>query len=210
MTFADVRLNISGASVSRGDRIIVDDFSLSVKSKDLVWLRGTNGVGKTSLLRIAAGLARPDTGEITRTFGGAAVTAPQITAFQGHRDAVKPSLSVYENLVFWARLSGRSETVDRALLKVGLTGREGQKAGTLSAGQIRRLALAQLWVSQKPLWIMDEPAAAIDLSGQAVIDDLIAEHIAGGGAIILASHAAPPQRAGIRFVTLHAPEEARL
>ena len=181
---------------------------MTVSGGDLVWLRGTNGVGKTSLLRMAAGMARPDAGTVNRMLDGVPASAAALTGFQGHKDAVKPSLSVLENLMFWARLAGASDLAQTALVTVGLMGRESQRAGTLSAGQSRRLALAQLYVSRKPLWIMDEPAAAIDSAGQSVINDLIDEHINAGGAVILASHAAPPAGRGIRFVTLSSPEEA--
>ncbi len=204
MTFAAFTLDICGVSVSRGARAIVERFDLTVSGSELVWLRGTNGVGKTSLLRMAAGLSRPDAGSVTRTLGGAAVSASVLTGFQGHRDAIKPSLTVHENIAFWAGLSG-SPDAEAALAKVELTGREDQKAGTLSAGQSRRLALAQLWVSQKPLWIMDEPAAAIDVAGQKIIDDLITQHVRNRGAVMLASHAAPRGLTEkVRFITLSA------
>lgn len=168
-------------------------------------MRGTNGVGKTSLLRIAAGLARPDAGTIRRTLDGHDVNAAQITGFQGHKDALKPNLTVLENIAFWARLSGRNDSIDSALQRAGIAGRNDQKAGTLSAGQSRRLTLAQLWASNKPFWVLDEPAAAIDASGQGIIEDMIAEHRARGGAVMLASHDAPGALTdNMRFVTLSA------
>lgn len=205
MTFAALTLDITGASVSRGTRVIVTDFSLTVRNGEIVWLRGTNGVGKTSLLRMAAGLARPDVGTLTRTLGGTSVNAAQFTGFQGHKDPLKPSLTVLENIRFWAKLAGNKRAIAEALQRVGLTGRDSQAAGTLSAGQSRRLALAQLWVSRKPLWILDEPAAAIDSVGQRIIDDLIKEHTQNGGAVMLASHAAPSSMTDkMRFVTLSA------
>lgn len=203
MEFAPLSLIMDSVRVTRGERAIVEDFSLSIASGDLVWLRGANGVGKTSLLRIAAGLARPDAGSVSRIYGGNAVSPSDVTGFQGHKDAIKPGLSVIENIRFWAKLAGAKSRVKDALNTVGLTGRERQPAGTLSAGQSRRLALAQLWISDKPLWILDEPAAAIDTDGQALIDNLVISHIARGGAVMLASHAAPRKLTDkARYLTL--------
>ncbi|MEE9346778.1 MAG: heme ABC exporter ATP-binding protein CcmA [Robiginitomaculum sp.] len=184
-------LEFNRVSLARGPRPIVDGFSLEVKGGDLVWLRGDNGMGKTSLLRLAAGFLKPQDGQMLWSQNGHAVNPASICAFQGHRDALKPNLTIAENLSFWGELYGQQTAIEDAISRVNLSAQSGQKAGTLSAGQSRRAALAHLQIANKPIWIMDEPGAAIDASGTELIDDLIRSHIEKGGAALLASHAAP-------------------
>lgn len=184
-------LEIRDLSLERGDMPILSAFNLSVTPGDMVWVKGSNGIGKTSLLKCCAGLLRQSGGQILwdgvdtnkRNFG--------YGAYLGHLDAHKPDLTSTENLQFWQTLYESPQEIDMCLKKVGLWKQRGQMAKTLSAGQSRRLSLARLLLSNAPLWILDEPAAVMDEKGRALIHDLLNEHIAANGCVLLASHGAP-------------------
>lgn len=183
-----VLLRLENLTVSRGESVLVSDFDLTVSEGDLIWLSGANGIGKTTLLRAMAGLLRPDAGgvdfaELPNKQGA--------IGFQSHKDALKPTLTTRENIKFWAALTGNESRVDPAITRLGLESFADRPSRTLSAGQSRRAALAQLWVQSKPIWILDEPGAAIDRDGTVLIDSLITERLTTGGAVILASHAPP-------------------
>ena len=181
-------LTLDTVTLSRGEVTLISELSLSVAAGELLWLRGANGVGKTSLLRLMAGLLRPDSGSVTYKD---AMSAGNVIALQSHTDALKPDFTVHENIAFWAKVANRSRLTHEALTRLDLAALADRPARTLSAGQSRRAALAQLWISGKALWIMDEPSAAMDLSGSAIIDALLTDHLANGGAAIIASHAEP-------------------
>ncbi len=167
---------------------LYSDLTFSLISGDVMWIQGRNGIGKTTLLRQAAGLSRAETGDIFWQCDENICRAADIIAYQSHSNALKPSLSVTEELSFWSELSGFSGSLNTVLERVGLGGKTMLRTRALSAGQKRRLAIARLIVSGKPLWIMDEPAAAMDAAGQTLIYDVIDEHITQGGAVIIASH----------------------
>lgn len=200
-----VLLRLRDITISRGESVLVSGFDLTVSVGDLIWLSGANGIGKTTLLRAMAGLLRPDKGQIEFLHNA---NERGLVGFQSHKDALKSTLTARENIGFWAALTGNKARVETAISRLGLESFADRPSRTLSAGQSRRVALAQLWVQDKPIWILDEPAAAIDRDGTALIDSLITERLSTGGAVILASHAAPRALAPqARQITL-SPSEA--
>ncbi|MDR2872595.1 MAG: heme ABC exporter ATP-binding protein CcmA [Xanthomonadaceae bacterium] len=174
------------------------DFAVDIGEALLV--QGDNGVGKTTLLRVLAGLLQADTGQIQ--IEGAPVTPglrANAIAYLGHLPGLKADLSVAENLAFLCRLHGQrsSQNPNDALHIVGLTGYEDTPARQLSAGQKKRLSLARMWLSPAPLWLMDEPYANLDLDGINLVNRMISAHLRAQGAALVTTHgayAAPPVR----------------
>lgn len=178
----------------RGGRLVFTGLGFSVASGGAVVLRGPNGSGKTTLLRLMAGLARPIAGRLN--WSGAALADPEAHGrhlrFIGHLDAIKPAFTVRENLAFWADFWGTRETalVVKAMEAFGLAALADFPARLLSAGQRHRLALARLIASPAPLWLLDEPANALDDRSLNALTQTIADHRARGGMVVLASHGA--------------------
>jgi len=176
---------------TRGERRLFDGLSFRVRAGQALAVEGANGAGKSSLLRILAGFLSPASGRITLTQDGkdnddAEERGKQI-GWLGHLDGLKPQLTVAEQLAFFAGLYGRKAD-SAALEQVGLARQAELPCRYLSAGQRRRLALARLVVSERPLWLLDEPFAALDASGQALVAQLMARHCGQGGLIIAATH----------------------
>ena len=176
-------------TVSRGQRLLFENLDLVVGAGSCLFVRGPNGAGKSSLLLALAGIVRPDAGEIDYVAPDAEERERHIH-FVGHLSAVKGRLTLSENLEFWAATYGRpglSPVV--ALERVGLGGLGAIEAGHLSAGQTRRLALARLLVAERPIWLLDEPTAALDAAGEALVGDLLSEHCGRNrGMAIVATH----------------------
>jgi heme exporter protein A len=150
---------------------------------------GPNGSGKTSLLRLIAGLLVPADGSIALEGGDAEMTIAEQAHYLGHRDALKPALSVLENLNFWRDFLGGTASESRAALElVGLDHTSHLPAAYLSAGQRRRLSLARLLAVKRPIWLLDEPTAALDAVGQVIFVGLMGDHLARDGLIIAATH----------------------
>lgn len=175
---------------SRNGAAVFGPLALRIEAGEVLLLRGDNGAGKTSLLRVLAGLLRADAGRVE--------TAATL-AFLGHAPGLKAELSAVENLEAACGIAGRREgrTLSAALENVGLGGCDDALFRQLSAGQKKRLALARLWLSPAALWLLDEPYANLDLDGIALVDRLLAEHLQGGGGALLSTHgalAAPPVR----------------
>ena len=158
-------------------------------SGEVLAVTGANGSGKTSLLRLIAGLLAPAEGAIALEGGESELTVAEQTHYLGHRDALKPALSVVENLAFWRDFFG-GEVFDPAdsLNAVGLGHTANLPAAYLSAGQRRRLSLARLLVIRRPVWLLDEPTAALDAAGQQLLATLLRDHLARGGLIVAATH----------------------
>jgi heme exporter protein A len=176
---------------TRGDRILFENLSFRVKAGQALAVEGANGAGKTSLLRLIAGFLSPAAGRlILQDAQGESDDAEERgkkIGWLGHQDGLKPQLTVQEQLTFWAALyRGTANTM--VLEQVGMARQADLPCRYLSAGQKRRLALARLLVSQRPLWLLDEPFAALDTSGQALIAQLMALHCGQGGIIIAATH----------------------
>lgn len=178
----------------RGTRLLFKNLDLMVEPGQIVWVRGQNGRGKTSLLRLVAGLSTPEQGEIL--WGGvpvrrAADYCGQLV-FIGHTNALKEDLTVTEALQFLLHLHGRArsgEAVHAALERMGLQGRRGAMVRTLSQGQRRRVALSRLALEDGPsTWILDEPFDSLDVHGLDRLNSLLSEHMQRGGRVLLTSH----------------------
>lgn len=179
----------------RGERIVFAGLSFRVAAGGTLIVLGRNGAGKSSLLRLVAGLLRPAAGTITLGESAAELSVAEQAHYLGHQDALKPSLTVRENLSFWASFLGSSKpavveanAVTDALAAVGLGDLADLPAGYLSAGQRRRLSLARLLAVPRPLWLLDEPTAALDIAAQARLVELMQEHLTAGGLILVATH----------------------
>ena len=173
----------------RGGREVFEGVNFAVEAGEALIVTGRNGAGKTTLLRLIAGLLEPACGRLELAGGTPDTTLAEQAHYMGHRDALKPALSVQENLAFWyAFLGGRDAPAASALDTVGLGGLAGLPAGYLSAGQRRRLALARLIAVPRPVWLLDEPTAALDSAGQLRLADLMRAHLVGGGIIVAATH----------------------
>lgn len=179
-----------GLRCVRGGREVFAGLDFAAAAGEAVAVVGRNGSGKTSLLRLIAGLLVPAGGTIALDGGDGELTLPEQCHYLGHRDALKPALSVQENLAFWADFLG-GERCDAAagLAKVGLDHATHLPAAFLSAGQRRRLSLARLLAVRRPVWLLDEPTTALDVTGQDMFTGLMREHLAQGGLIIAATHA---------------------
>jgi heme exporter protein A len=185
-----MRLSASELACQRGGREIFAGLSFSVAEGETLLVTGSNGAGKSSLLRIVAGLLRLSEGLLTLADGEAELTIPEQVHYLGHQDALKPSLSVTENLQFWTDyLGGGGAPVDTALVALGLGDLAALPAAYLSAGQRRRLSIARLLTAQRPIWLLDEPTAALDRPAQQKLADLMLDHLGRGGLILAATHA---------------------
>lgn len=189
--FASLALYARDLAIGRGGLVLADALELDLVNGQCLVLRGPNGAGKSTLLLTLAGIVAPLGGRCGLTAHnnhGDDDTGPQLH-YCGHRNALKPRLSVLENLAFWAILNGPTGMAPvQALERVGLGAIMGLDAGYLSAGQGRRLALARLLVSARPLWLLDEPTAALDAQGHTLVTGLIEAHLDGGGMVIAATH----------------------
>jgi heme exporter protein A len=184
-----MRLEGVGLGCIRGGREVFAGVDFAVAAGEALALTGRNGAGKTTLLRLIAGLLEPAEGRLALTGGAAEASIAEQAHYMGHRDALKPALTVLENLRFWyAFLGGRDAPPASTLDSVGLGGLAGLPAGYLSAGQRRRLALARLVAAPRPIWLLDEPTAALDTAGQQRLAELMRAHLGGGGLIVAATH----------------------
>ncbi|ORT49370.1 cytochrome C biogenesis protein CcmA [Vibrio sp. qd031] len=187
-------LTVQQVTAIRDDRVLFAQLSFEAKSGDLIQIEGRNGTGKTTLLRIIAGLGDKEEGDIL--WEGTDVerdrdTFHQNLLFLGHQTGVKKDLSGLENLQFYQSVFGLShdrKTLFDALAQVGLAGREDIPVSQLSAGQQRRVALARLWLTNQTLWILDEPLTAIDKQGVKVLESLFLSHANQGGIVLLTTH----------------------
>lgn len=176
----------------RDDRLLFSELSLRLADEQLLLIEGSNGSGKTSLLRLLCGLRRPDAGQVFWLGEDIACLGSRYLAqiaYVGHLDAVKQDLTVRENLDFANAIgTPRAGALEMALDAVGLAACRNRLARTLSAGQRRRLALARLLVTQARLWILDEPFTAMDRHGVALIERLLRHHLEQGGLVVMTSH----------------------
>ena len=187
-------IRVEALSLSRGQRLLFDGLSFAVAPGAYVEVQGSNGSGKTSLLRAMAGLLRPRAGMIA--FDG--VEEPALALhYVGHANALKREASVRDHLRYWAGLFGGAPSEDFVAQMFDLGRVMALPARVLSQGQARRLSLARLIVAPRPVWMLDEPAAALDEAGKAVLNEMIGSQCASGGIVIAAVHeplGAPPSQ----------------
>jgi heme exporter protein A len=183
-----MRLVGSDLACVRGGRQVFAGLSFSVAAGEALVVLGPNGVGKSSLLRLIAGLVARAGGTLVLEGGDGELTIAEQAHYLGHQDALKPSLTVDENLTFWSRYLGGGEATQAALPAVGLDGIAQLPAAYLSAGQRRRLSIARLLAVRRPIWLLDEPTTALDTAAQAALAGFMEQHLAGGGLIVAAAH----------------------
>jgi heme exporter protein A len=181
-------LAVENVTGQRGGRVLFRNLSFKVEAARALSLEGANGAGKTSLLRMIAGLIAPAQGTIR--FGEAVdgEERGKSVGWLGHHDAVKAQMTVRETLSFFARLYASHQSVEAAMDAVGLARLAEMPGQYLSAGQRKRVALARLKLCARPLWLMDEPLASLDAAGKAMAAALIAGHCAVGGVAVIATH----------------------
>lgn len=172
-------LAAEGLAVSRGGLRVIEGLGFTLDAGEALVLRGPNGIGKTTLLRCIAGLQPPAAGSL--------VLPEDAVAYAAHADGIKPALSVAENLAFWARVFGGTAT-GGALRAMDLEALADRPAGALSAGQKRRLGLARLMVTGRPLWVLDEPTVSLDAASTLRFAEVVRAHLHGGGAALMATH----------------------
>jgi heme exporter protein A len=186
--FTGLALSAENLACRRGGRLIFEGLSFSLGNGEAIALTGRNGAGKSSLIAMICGRLRPAEG-LLRIDGADDVPLPELIHLVGHRDGLKTALTAGENLAFaQALLGAATASPEEALAAVGLAHIAGLPVGYLSAGQRRRVALARLLVSLRPLWLLDEPASALDTGAQAMLIGLMRDHLARGGAILAATH----------------------
>lgn len=180
---------MEGLSVSRGGRPVIADVSFRLLAGHGLEIHGANGAGKSTLLRALAGLLRTETGTVRLDGGPAGAAVAEQTHYLGHADGLKGALSARQNLGYAAGLFGHAAGgAAAALAGLGLSHVIDLPVAYLSAGQRRRVALARLLVAPRPLWLLDEPTAALDAAAQASLAGLMAHHLATGGLIVAATH----------------------
>lgn len=176
-------------SCQRGGRTVFDGLSFKLSAGEALLVTGPNGAGKTSLLRQLAGLLPLAGGELRLHGADPDAALPELCHYVGHASAVKSSLSVGENLAFWADfLDGDSSRLEAALAAFSLAPLGDLPAGLLSAGQRRRLALSRLFAAPRPIWLLDEPQASLDAASLKLLDTAVKGHLETGGIAVVASH----------------------
>lgn len=183
-------LTISDLWIERGERDLCKSLSFDVQSGDVLRILGENGTGKSSLLKVIAGILSPLEGDIF--YKGQEVTEKrqilqENTLYLGHSVGAKKALTVEENLRWYCPTSSSNE-LHSALNTLGLLAFSDSFVSTLSAGQTKRVALSRLWLSKQKLWLLDEPFASLDAEGVSILEKRIAEHTALGGAVMLTTH----------------------
>lgn len=199
-------LQVFDLTAIRDERVLFESLQFTIKPGELVQIEGRNGTGKTTLLRIIAGLGHSDEGEVhwkSASIEKNREIYHEDLLFLGHQTGVKRELTAFENLAFYHKIhcstqsesATKPQTADefkqeiwKVLAQVGLAGREDVPVSQLSAGQQRRVALGRLWLSKHPLWILDEPLTAIDKQGVKVLESLFLNHAEQGGIVILTTH----------------------
>lgn len=175
-------LSAKALTVSRGDKLLLRDLSFHASAGELLYLRGPNGIGKSSLIEVLVGLRPPEDGELRRG---------EIGTFHwvGHRNALSADLTIRENLRAWCALNAASPIgITDAISLLGLRKLANRQVRALSAGQKRRAALARLALVHRALWLLDEPFSALDAEGLAALGALMRAQLERGGAIIVTSH----------------------
>ncbi len=174
-----VTLSVTGLAVARGGVPVLEGLSFALPSGKALILRGPNGAGKTTLLRTLAGLQPALAGSLS--------LAPETLTCAAHADGIKAVLTVSENLSFWAAVHG-TQDVAAAMAAMNLTALADRRAAHLSAGQKRRLGLARLLVTGRPVWLLDEPTVSLDAASVTLFAGVLRGHLAAGGSAVIATH----------------------
>jgi len=179
MRFSTAKIELDSLSLRRGDRLLIENLSLSLKAGDILYLTGQNGVGKTTLLLALAGFLRPESGFIQ---------CAETTLMQTP-DGASKGLSVQEDLEFYANLYQKKVEACTELERVGLNASTHTlKTEDLSLGQRKRLNLAKIILTDRPIWLLDEPFSALDTEGQTLVEDTLSRHLSYGGIAVIATH----------------------
>ncbi|MBO9410339.1 MULTISPECIES: heme ABC exporter ATP-binding protein CcmA [unclassified Ruegeria] len=172
-------LTVTDLAITRGGIPVLEGLSFTLPAGKALILRGPNGIGKTTLLRTLAGLQPPLHGRIEG--------AEDQIAYASHSDGLKPTLTVVENLNFWASVFG-TQGIQMALDAFALNDLADRHAGNLSAGQKRRLGLARMLVTGRPIWMLDEPTVSLDQNAVKMFADAVRTHLGQGGSALIATH----------------------
>jgi len=172
-------LRVDQLAVARGGVTVLEGVSFALAAGQGLVLRGPNGIGKTTLLRTVAGLQPAAAGAVS--------VSPDAIAYAAHADGLKATLTVAENLTFWADVYGTRGVAD-ALARMNLTELCDRQAANLSAGQKRRLGLARLLVAGRPIWVLDEPTVSLDRASVQLFGDVVRGHLGAGGSVLIATH----------------------
>jgi len=184
-----MRLEAENLAGERGGETIFAGLSFALSEGEALVVTGPNGSGKSTLLRIICGLLQPEAGKVELREDGTVLPVRAACHYLGHQNAMKPALSVRENLSFWQKFNGAAQSeIDEALEAVDLPGVEHLPFGYLSTGQKRRVSIAKLLVSHRPLWIVDEPTAGLDKASEARFAEIMRGHMREGGMIVAATH----------------------
>ena len=204
---SSIALEARAIACVRGDRELFSGLDLELFAGQCLHIRGENGVGKTSLLRLLTGLASPESGEVYWCGHAIQKQASEYRSkllFLGHRDALKEDLSAIENLRMYAAIDGialSEQDAFASLWRFGLKGREDLPINCLSAGQKKRVLMARMLTRRAQVWILDEPFNALDTHAVGELQDLITEHLQGNGLVVLTSHQ-PLAISGLRVLDL--------
>ncbi len=185
-----MRFSVQNLACQRADQLIFEGLSFALGPGEAIWVQGRNGAGKSSLLRICAGLLRPHAGGVAWADEDIFTESDRYQGafhYVGHQDALKPAFTVRENIEFWAAYHGHSD-IETALAEFELAPLRDTPTGILSQGQKKRTNLARLAASSAPLWILDEPVSALDKHFIALFKEKLLRHLAGGGMAIFATH----------------------
>ncbi|MGH6775217.1 heme ABC exporter ATP-binding protein CcmA [Brucella tritici] len=184
-----MRLEAENLAGERGGETIFAGLSFALSEGEALVVTGPNGSGKSTLLRIICGLLQPEAGKVELREDGTVLPVRAACHYLGHQNAMKPALSVRENLSFWQKFNGAAQSeIDEALEAVDLPGVEHLPFGYLSTGQKRRVSIAKLLVSHRPLWIVDEPTAGLDKASEVGFAEIMRGHMREGGMIVAATH----------------------